>query len=176
MNLDLHQTPEPTVGTWEAGLKRWPVCFSVPKGLEGACAGIARREGQSRPKTLCPGFLQGRRAESEILARAMRVAPIWSFGSFFLIGRVDNSALLSGSGVAEAEAAIESAADLLQLGGEAYWLDCPKNESTACRKLAAQLLVSGNTPLRNNPSSYPPNARWSGMSGECCFYLAHQFR
>ena len=163
MNLDLHQTPESAVGSWEAGLKRWPVVFNVPKGLEGACAGIARREGHRRPSTLCPGFLQGKLAESEILARDMRVAPIWSFGSFFLIGTVNGSDLTSDGGLTRAEAAIGSAVNLLKLDGEAYWLNCPKNESTASRQLAARLLASSNMPLRNNPSSYRLTLRLLGL-------------
>ena len=171
MNLDLHETPESAVGTWEAGLNHWPVVLSVPKGLEGACAGIASREGHRRPKTLCPGFLQGRPAETDVLARALRVAPIWSFGSFFLVATVADSAVASGTGVSEAEMALNSAANRLDLHGEAYWLNCPKNESTASRKLAAQLLASNNMPLRNNPSSYRLTLRLAGFEGRVMLLL-----
>ena len=79
--------------------------------------------------------------------------------------------MASDGGLAKAETAIGSAVNLLKLDGGAYWLNCPTNESTAARKLAAQLLASSKIALRNNPSGYPLTLRLVGLGRKVVLLL-----
>lgn len=170
MNFNLHQINASKVGRWNSCFERWPVVFNVPKGLEGACAGIGRREGFLRLKTLCPGFLRAQRTEATRLAQAMWKAPIWSFGSFILTATVDASAVSSGNALADAEDAVNAASQHFNLVNETYWLNCPKNETAEAKLLAAQLLRSNALMIRNAPSDYHLTLRLTSF-GDKIFLL-----
>ncbi len=154
MVLELHRIEPATVGRWEEGFATWPVVINVPTGLEGACAGIARREGRLRLKALCPGFLVASKTEPARLTQAMQSAPIWSFGSFVLACTVRASDVASGRAITEATAALNAVIEETGLVGQPYWLNCPESESRAARKLLAQLLETQKLSIRNNPSDY----------------------
>ncbi|PWR21974.1 methyltransferase [Zavarzinia compransoris] len=166
MSVELHTVAPSAVGAWERGLDRWPVVFAVPKGLEGACAGIARREGQLRLKPLGPGFLQSDKTAAERLAAALRAAPLWSFGSFVLAGKLGEA-----GDAARAEQALNGAVEAFDLADQPYWLNCPKDESEAARRLGARLLASKTLRLRNVPSDYRLTLRLATVEGEVLLLL-----
>ncbi len=171
MSLELHAIIPSGAGAWDRISDDWPVVLNVPKGLEGACAGIARREGPWRLKPLCPGFLRAEKGEAERLAPVLRAAPIWSFGGFVLAGRVDVAAVAGGHGLAIAEEAINAAVGAFDCGGEAYWLNCPKDEGEGAKRLAAQLLASRKLLIRNAPSDYRLTLRLVSVEREILLLL-----
>ncbi len=154
MVLGLHKTRIIDFGRWDDGYDTWPVIVSVPRGLEGACAGIARRENKLRLKVFCHGLLRAQRAERDSLIQTIRGAPIWSFGSFILVCTIDVSELKTDRAILKATNALNSVADQFKLNGESYWLNCPKSESREVRKLGAQLLDAKSIAISNNPSDY----------------------
>lgn len=152
MALELHSTGPAGIGRWDAGFDRWPVAVNVPKGLEGACAGIARREGV-RLQPWCSGMLRAAKAPPERLAETMRDAPIWSFGSFVIVATIDARDIAADGGLARAVEALAAAVAHFGLAGTAYWLNCPKDESPAARRLAT-LLLDAALAIPNSPSDY----------------------
>ncbi|MGU3495487.1 methyltransferase [Xanthobacteraceae bacterium A53D] len=170
MSLDLHVMTPSTVGTWTEALAAWPVVLAVPKGLEGSCAGIARRESRLRLKMLHPGLVRTEKSEVARLPDLLRNAPIWSFGAFIVAGRVAVGDVF-GEGLAQAEKAIAAVAEAFGLAGEAYWLNCPKEETDAARRLAARLLASHTLPLRNDPTDYRLTLRLMTVEGDILLLL-----
>lgn len=153
MGLELHSTGPAGIGRWDTGFERWPVAVNVPKGLEGACAGIARREGL-RLQPLSSGILRAVKGPPDRLAATMRDAPIWSFGSFVIVAMIEASDIAADGGLAKAVSALGAAVEHFGLAGTAYWLNCPKDESPAARRLAALILDAAALAIPNSPSDY----------------------
>lgn len=165
MSIAIHKIRTSDVGAWEAGLDALPLVLNVPAGLEGACAGIARRESGLRLKALGPGLLHAQRTPQDQAVQALRRAPIWSFGSFVLLATLDQSGVASGAALSAAENAIDAAASRFELIDAPYWLNCPAREPESARRLAAQILASTRIPLRNQPSDYRLTLRLAAAEG-----------
>ena len=127
------------------------IVLLVPVGVEVAGIRIARREFGVKFKKLAAGLIVSKSCTSQMRKQILDVPPRWTFGSFFLVSKIDHREEPSPAVRSRIEDELTKAVEQYRLNGLQYWLWSTDVES---KRYSTSILNDMDFGLVNNPSNY----------------------
>jgi len=138
--------------SWSGLAPEQELVLLVPEGLEGACAGIGRRDERVYLSPWLPGTIVGRKnKKNSELPSLLLDPPLWSFGSFVKVAALGEGGLSDFQAV---ERSVAKLVDQLGIAGSRYWLRTVGEDTALTAEVRKRLLNSECLGLLNDPSDY----------------------